>query len=223
MGSIYAIRYVPTGADFYVGQTRVPPEQRWREHWRGRTPVSQALRFVGAHEDFDFRVIETANDHDLSDREQYWIERLGTLHARGLNCRASGNFRYVSAATKAKMAEAKRRQWADPEFRVKAAVWLKTRKPATVSGVSVRPSDFGHWNQGLKRSAETREKLSEITKRRWADPAARAKMTEAKVGTKASEETKRKMSEAQRKRPPQAKESYAKGWETRRKNKEVST
>jgi group I intron endonuclease len=88
----------------YVGKTSKPnPYDRWKQHLQlARTidnlqennsahsmPILRAICKHGA-ENFKFRVIEECNDENVSKRETYWIEKLGTYGNNGYNATLGG-------------------------------------------------------------------------------------------------------------------------------------
>lgn len=80
MGFIYLIRNKINGKG-YIGQTTWPIEKRWRQHIvdalgeddKKKSAIHYALEKYGVN-NFDFDIIETPDDEDLDDREQYWIK-----------------------------------------------------------------------------------------------------------------------------------------------------
>lgn len=123
MGVIYGIRYVPTGAVHYVGQTVQKPRARWRGHVNGNTDVSRAIRAF-APGLYDMVVLETLPASALNDREEFWIAQLGTLWPGGLNHVEGGRVSPRSVRTRQRNSEAARRRYEDPAERAKASMRL---------------------------------------------------------------------------------------------------
>jgi hypothetical protein len=200
LGTVYGIRD-REGSVIYVGQTRNSLRARWRNHVNGKTSISHALRFFGP-EDFEIFPIETAPESALNEREEFWIAKLRTTHPNGLNYMAGGNASARSAATRARMSEAKKRACADPDYRAKLAkraqaLWsseegrAKKRASWTVEArarVSAQskllasdPAHIRKVSEGTLRAftrPEVRENLRSAQKSRWADPIARERQSE---------------------------------------------
>lgn len=123
MGAIYGIRYAPTGAVHYVGQTVQKPQARWRGHVNGKTDVSKAIRTF-APGLYDMIILETLPVGELNDREEHWIEQLGTLWPGGLNHAKGGRVSPRSARTRQRNSAAAKRRYADPFERAKASIRL---------------------------------------------------------------------------------------------------
>lgn len=82
----------------YVGQTN-NIKRRKKQHLddsyncynenRYKQPIHCAIRKYGI-ENFDFQVLESCNDQEASDREQYWIKYYKTLASNGYNLTNGG-------------------------------------------------------------------------------------------------------------------------------------
>lgn len=90
LSGIYAIVLIATG-HIYIGSShniRIRCEAQFKELRLGlhRNPVLQAAwRRYGPHA-FHLWVLEPVRDlSHIREREQFWIERLGTLHPNGFN------------------------------------------------------------------------------------------------------------------------------------------
>lgn len=88
----------------YVGKTSKPnPYDRWKQHLQlarsidnlqennsaHSMPILRAICKHGA-ENFKFRVVEECKDDNVSEREIYWIEKLGTYGNGGYNATLGG-------------------------------------------------------------------------------------------------------------------------------------
>jgi group I intron endonuclease len=206
-GVIYGIKYKADGKYCYVGQTRAAPKERWREHKKGRTPISRALQMFGDGE-FEMDVLEEVPLDRLNEREAYWIAELGTLCPAGLNYRESGFYHRMTEATRARMSDARKKLWSDPNFREKTLTGMReawndeARREKAAESAKAQMADMetrariASSHKGQKRSSEARARMSESAKARWADPEFKAREIAKRVGRKASPETRRKMSEA---------------------------
>lgn len=172
-GHIYTIAHKANGKVFYVGQTRLKPETRWRSHFNGKSPVSEALKLFGSMEDFEFKVIETVPTIDLNEREVHWIRELGTLSPKGLNMTEGGTScgSGRSETTKALMSAVKKRDCADPEYRAKLsarakAMWSSEEGRAKKRAIWT-PERRAEWSVKMKAqaaSAEWRKNVAAGTK-----------------------------------------------------------
>jgi len=222
-GVIYGIKVAGDDRFFYVGQTRGPPEARWRGHMSGKTPVATALRLFGDMAAFDWVVIETVEEERLNEREAFWITELKTLHPAGLNMMQGGFASKRSEATRARMAEANRRRWADPDYkkRVAQAIRAASRtKPSALLGSKKSEDHVNKMRENARRQfAKLREDpdfrrrhaeaVSQGLKGRSFTEASRAKMAEAARKRCSDPEWRRRASEAQTKRMQAKREAVA--------------
>lgn len=88
---------------FYIGKTSGKPIYRYKVHlynafvYKSKIPISEALRSVGEENALNcFSVIEEISgesweelESKLCDRENYWMERLGTMYPYGYNVHKS--------------------------------------------------------------------------------------------------------------------------------------
>jgi group I intron endonuclease len=104
MAYIYSITNL-INKNQYVGKTSKPnPYDRWKQHLQlarsidnlqennsaHSMPILRAICKHGA-ENFKFRVIEECKDDNVSEREIYWIEKLGTYGSGGYNATFGGD------------------------------------------------------------------------------------------------------------------------------------
>ena len=87
----------------YIGKTSGKPLARYKVHlynafiYKSKIPIAEALRSVGEENALDcFSVIEEINGENweeleskLCDRENYWMEKLGTMYPDGYNVNKS--------------------------------------------------------------------------------------------------------------------------------------
>ena len=81
---VYIITNIKTGGT-YIGKTTKTASQRYERHWYlaesgSETHLHRAMR-NGCHSHFNIEVLESqVPEGDLSDREQYWIEKLSPTY-----------------------------------------------------------------------------------------------------------------------------------------------
>lgn len=127
---IYLITHLASGR-CYVGQSR-NIEKRWREHRNSRegTLLHRSLRKYG-NEAFSWQVLEICDPSELSSREVFWIEQLGTKHPGGYNLTSGGDgVDFSNPEVRQRHQAAMVRLRADPD-------WVKRN----VSGVSRRTKE----------------------------------------------------------------------------------
>jgi len=176
MGYIYKITNIITNK-IYVGKTIKTIDERFREHisngrkLQGTSLIAHSLREYGTI-NHKIEVIEECFDNILQ-REQYWIDELKTLH--------------IGYNVKNEYTEDCRRYWGSEDIAKK-----------NISGGKV-------WNTGIPPNNDVRRKISETKKIRGA-----LGFYEGSYGHKHSDETKQKLSEMAKKRPPPTSETIEK-------------
>lgn len=94
LGRIYGITLTPTG-QIYVGLTVLSIEDRWKQHLitakDSNTKLARAIQKHGA-ESFEIYTLEDniTVGAQLSERERYWVDKLGSLGPNGLNSTKPG-------------------------------------------------------------------------------------------------------------------------------------
>lgn len=125
MGIIYRIKNKRNGM-MYIGQTRRPIEDRWYEHkydaekGKSKSPLHVAMRDEGV-EHFKVKVVEKCLNEELNDREEFWIKKLNTLN-KGYNDfidRYIPPTKYIRDRTRKKLSELNKKQWADPNSKMR--------------------------------------------------------------------------------------------------------
>jgi group I intron endonuclease len=228
MGHIYMIRQRSTGM-VYIGQTRRDLQTRWRQHRTRGSAVTPFIHLFGV-DDFEFSIVEVVAADVLNDREVFWIKHHDCMEPKGFNRTAGGSTTQGSSpATRAKISAANRGKVRSPEAIEKMAAAKRGKKgrKQSVEWVAKRCSNgaalsalrqAGIDRRGKRLPEQHRERLAIANKARIGTKASdetRAKISAVQIGRRASAETRAKMSETRRGRvnPP---ESYAKGWERRR-------
>lgn len=99
IGYIYCITNIVNGRQ-YVGKTTTSINQRFREHLRDRhkheaenRPLYRAIDKYG-EENFLIEVLEEVQNNNLSEREEFWINKLDTYH-NGYNATLGGDGRQM--------------------------------------------------------------------------------------------------------------------------------
>ena len=171
----------------YVGITTYPkPEYRWQEG-RGycrNKHFSRAIRKYGWNS-IKHEAWELTCESEMYYAEKYLIayynttdNKFGYNHSTGgekssLGCKCSEE-------TRRKISKANRKRWSDPEYREKMLEVRKGRRAL---------------------SEEARRHLAEANKKKWSDPEYKKRVSEAMKGKSRSEETRRKIAEAQKGKP----------------------
>lgn len=226
---IYVIRHKISGKS-YVGLS-LDIHKRWRSHKSPKpsstSAIHSAIRKYGISE-FDFEILELCVATNLEDRERHWINELGTFKL-GYNLTDGGEGgRAVSEATKKKLSIAISGKKLGPrseEVKRKISdankgrpVSAATRAASSIRMTGKRQSEEWRKNgavarTGLKKSDETRKRMSESALKRpglaeafknnnpMKQSEVRAKVSAAQKGRVFSPETRLKMSAAARQRP----------------------
>ena len=171
----------------YVGITTYPkPEYRWQEGrgYRYNKHFYSAILKYGWN-NFQHEVFEVDSAEEMYRKE---IELISFYHSNdpeygynnstggeksGLGCKCSEE-------TKKKISKANRKRWSDPEYREKMLEVRKGRRAL---------------------SEEARRHLAEANRKKWSDPEYKKRVSEAMKGKSRSEETRRKIAEAQKGKP----------------------
>ena len=205
MGCIYLIRNTVNGK-CYIGQTLYDAEKtRIRHHFTGKSkanlPLQRAIAKYGK-DAFTHEILHDSIIPEFLDMlEIEAIAKYNTLSPNGYNLTTGGGSSRPSDETRRKMSEAHTgekngfygKKHSD-ETRRKMSKARKGKKgkkhpPETRRRISEA-------NKGKKRSSESRQRISEATKKMSAET--RRKLSEAHKGKKHTPETRRKMSEARK-------------------------
>lgn len=90
MGIIYKITHLTTGKSYVGRHHKSDHLARFKVHARSNSIVGNYIRKYGISA-FEVTIIDQSeNDEELSTLEQYWIDRLNTLHPNGLNLTVGG-------------------------------------------------------------------------------------------------------------------------------------
>lgn len=200
-----------TNGKVYVGSTTRSFNVRKNGHLshlrKGTSPhrhLQSAWNKYG-EDAFEWLVLWKCMPDECVEEEQWWIDRLqAAIPSRGYNTLAiAGNTREAMAArsklvrmtdeVKAKISNAAKRQWANPQMRDRmvAAMTARLAEPEVRQRISSGLI-------GRKVSEETRLKMAARKRASWADPEYRLRMSEAHKGHRQSEETRAKKSAAMR-------------------------
>ena len=154
----------------YVGQTKYSLDYRVAQHiYDNSTYIQKALNKYGL-QSFDTSIIDTADTKELLDeKERYWIKTLNCKAPNGYNLTDGGEgLTNPSQETRDKIAAKIKSFGKNPNFTFK----------------------------GGKHSDSTKDKIRQSLKDTMSNPEIRAKLGSGFRGKKLSEETKRKISEA---------------------------
>lgn len=171
VSGIYMIKNLINGR-IYIGQSkhiseRVKTHKKdLRNGYHHNEHLQNAYNKYGL-DNFSFELVESCSIEDLDERERFWIEYYDSFES-GYNLTSGGESnKIISGESRKKNSEAVKALWQDPEIKEK---WMASRNYKT-----------GEENPNFGRK-HTKE--------------ACAKMSASRVGKKASEETKQKMSAA---------------------------
>ena len=177
MGYIYKITNLITKM-IYIGQTKKKPEERWRGHkstiksGKGCCPILKNAVHKYGIENFKFEVLIICFDEDLNNYEKEYIKKYNSITPNGYNANEGGEVggmfkgKHHSEETKKILSEKSRSRYMTEDSR----------------------KEHG---QTVKNALQTSEK--------WKRAIAEGRVGLAgkkKIGTKTSEETKKKISES---------------------------
>ena len=174
MGFIYTFEF-PNGK-VYVGQTvRKKVTDRWRAHRNRAADKSGNCRLLGnairkyGWESIKRNVVEVVEDHNLDERESYWISKLNSFHS-GYNLTPGGD---ANPMKQDSVVERLKQTLARPDVKQKRSIAQKISRND--------PNKKVNWIATQTAAHQTdlfRAKISESNKRRWADDIQRKKRIE---------------------------------------------
>lgn len=173
-----------TNGKFYIGSASVSFDRRWREHRsRLRTGIHQNRYLLAAwnkygEASFEFLIIERCAPSLCLDREQYWLN-LTQCFKKEIGYNLSGD--------------------ATGSLGVKWSEEAKKRHSARLMGRVITPESIAKRTlkqKGMKRSEQTKQRMSEVAKTSVRAVEARKRM----VGVARNPETVKKISEAAHRR-----------------------
>lgn len=145
-GVIYLITNKVNGKS-YVGKTKQPLKQRFKQHSRTDSLIGKVIRKYGA-ENFSVEVLEEcATPEQLNEREKFFIAALNCKVPHGYNRTDGGDG--VAGYTPT------------PQHRANISAALSGRhlSPEYCKNISISKSGENHPNYGKHRSAQTKAKL----------------------------------------------------------------
>lgn len=165
------------------------------EHMReGKQIICKAIRKYGIDQ-FTFAVLERCDSAlQLNERETFWISHLGSVVPVGYNRHAAGDRTAGyghTGNTRKRQSVARKEVWSRPEYRVKldAVHWARSERAEEIrASLSARTKKqhadgvLGGYRGGGVKTPESRAKASISSKKKWADPEYRAKISAARKG-----------------------------------------
>jgi group I intron endonuclease len=230
-GHIYKITNLINNKCYY-GQTRQPPNRRWSQHKQnakkgGKMVLYAAMRKHGI-ENFTFEIICECNDlQEMNKKEIEYISENNTLCPIGYNAAKGGDNYEKTDETRRKISEGNKLRVITEEWRKNISKAHIGRKNTSDTIEKMKKAQKGRIiteetkeklrqiNLGKKQSPETIAKKSAARKGvPWSD-----KKRESMIGRTNTEETKQKMSNAQKGRiiTEEAKQKMREAKRTKRK------
>lgn len=223
MGSVY-IAISPSNKK-YVGVTSQNTNERWKEHTqRAREnrvgALYNAIRKYGVESFMKFTLFESDDWGILCEKEKELIIENNTMYPNGYNLTSGGEGApgmVVSEDARKRMSEGQKKRFQNPEQRAllnecgKKARSSNSEKFAKIRAQKRKDKDIYlsspefkkfHSDKTKEGMLKVKERLVECAKQRAANPDWRKKISESKkgqgLGSKRSEEQKKKQSEARK-------------------------
>lgn len=216
-GVVYRVHCISTEKN-YIGQTTKSLKERMKQHLKDMKQrysyFYSALRLYGEG-GFFWEIIDQAETKkELNEKEIYWIKKYdSTNREKGYNLTEGGKGGpQTNSEVLKKMGDAFRGRSLSEETKRKISIASKESKIGKLNpmygkvpwnkGKKFGPlSDEQKWfisqlHKGRKRPKETGEKISQSLRGRSLSKEHKDRIREVRLGTKASEGTKRKMSES---------------------------
>jgi group I intron endonuclease len=176
----------------YVGQTTQEFKIRFRQHQHSNSYIGKAISKYGS-DNFDKLLLENIPDEELDYWETYYIQKCNSISPNGYNFESGGNKnKHHHEETKRKLSK-KISKTLVGNKRCFGNHLTEEHKRKVSQGMKGKNT----WNSTRIVSTETRKKMSEAHKGKniWSEG-----RVSPRKGVKLTEETKRKISEAQRNR-----------------------
>lgn len=179
-GLIYCVTNLENGKR-YVGMTTLSVESRWRKHVSCsresvvKSVFYRAIKQHGANKFVAEQIDSAETLEEIQQKERYWIYKLKSLVPDGYNLIDGGlNGHAVHEQTRIKLSEAMRKRWSDPSSKndLIEAQRVAQKRPDVIA------------SRDRARTEEWKQHLSRVFSGRKCPPP--------------SEETRRKISEAQK-------------------------
>jgi hypothetical protein len=190
---VYVI-FRPDGRPCYVGKGK---GGRWEVHFRNarNKHLSNIISKAGGNVPV-VKVREHLTNEEAIATEIAWIAALGRKKDGGplVNLTDGGEGTtglFVSLETRARMSEASKAMWQDPNYKARISEATKAQWESPEARARLSEARKAQWE-----SPETRARMSEAAKAALANPEVRARMSEAAKARLASPETRARMSEA---------------------------
>lgn len=186
---VYRIYFIATGKS-YIGRS-LNINKRIRQHFAGyHTETSYLDAAIQKHgnDAFSWEILELCSEDVLDDRECHWISTFNCIRPNGYNLKTGGISGKHTKMSRQKLSKSLTGRKLSKEHRDKIAKYQTGRKKPFESRRKLSES-----RKGIKFSKEHRQKLSEAAKNRKTNP-------RGMLGKQHTDETRKKMSEEQRKR-----------------------
>jgi len=216
----------------YIGSS-IDIEARWKRHKESARlypktgqVIARAIAKYGADQ-FNWVVLETCDEEQLLDREQYWLDSVRPFadENNGFNVRkiADSNFgitRTIESRKKQSVTMTGVLKTDKHKQRMKE-VWHNNRGPEYYAQLSVRVTG----DKNPAKRLDVREKISKsMTGKTWSDDEARVKRhIESHTGKTRSDEAKKNMKAAQQKNKTRSNEAKIKFSMARRKHYQITS
>jgi hypothetical protein len=208
MGIIYILRNRKNDK-CYIGQTTQTFKKRFRSHQHSNSLTGKAIQKYGS-DNFDKLLLESVPEKELDYWETHYIQECNSIFPNGYNFESGGHKnKHLHKEHKRKISEANRKRTHSEESKRKMskAHEGKTHSEETIKKMSELQKKNGNGMLGKHHSEESKKKMSEakIGEENNMFGKHHSEETKQKIKEKRklqvfSEETRKKISEANRKR-----------------------
>lgn len=233
MVGIYSIVCLKN-SKIYIGQSK-DIKLRWLSHKEELQKGTHQNRHLQrawnkyGENSFIFSIIEECNEESLTEREQYWIDYYGGINSTNTyNFRQAGSNGKMSEETLKKMSEATKRLRQNPEWVKKNAQAIRDSwTPERRKQMSIQKTGI-KWTESQRKN---RKKFDDMRRGVTRSEEVKAKVSATLMGHTVSEATRQKLREAGKKQihkpltveqRKNVSDGAKRGWDTRRKNGNVS-
>lgn len=195
----------------YIGQTKCFSQRKANHVYSVKRNVDRPLyRSMRKHgiDNFEFRILEECDDSTVNEREQYWVSFYSSNDSsKGYNLTNGGNYFEHTIETRLKISEKgkglKRSESTKKKISLARKGTQMSEEQKSILSQVPHSSGENHPMFGKHHSDETRERMKNNHKgmigKNHSDES-KSKISKAKKGKKLSDEHRRKLSEAARRR-----------------------